>query len=819
MTLLRLFTPRATPAAGRAAFAALLAFALAACGSGEDSGTDPYADRGRPSVDATRSDAEGTDTTVSFNVTARDNLGIKYVSISLSGNGINELAVDTIRTAMTEFNKQYSFPVSRSIPPGTAVLVVATAMDGAGNLSVPDTLRVSVGNLREPNVIITSPPSGSAVVIGKSVVLSITGSHALKVRAIGYVTSGVYDFADSVAFSSPLRDSVSVVDTLTVPAATPAGTLTVTPFVVDSVSLQRTLGSPIIINVQTQATANTRPLVTFGLTQRVEVTDTVHVEASDATGIATLGYEVRAFDAPYGLIAADSLISTGDFTALPATFQLRLPITEFPTRVLVSAFATNTNGVREYALSGVAQRRDTVVVVAGVTKPLPFGGRIADGYYHAGKDRLYLTNIDRNVLDVFSLTDSTFKEPIVVGSRPWGITPWPRDRAGAVGDTLLVANSGGTNVSYVNLNGLGSGREVYRYPLPNIIAFSVTSTKSALTGAIMQQRTIYDFSDRPQFIGATCVGDSLPTTVCGDVKLVYSTTPTKGQTKPFENIGTVRWENLMTKKSHLFYEHAVGQSEGRADTLAIERYPAQGVGTIDTLLDYKNVLYRNGDVNDPYVYSVIGQLDKLGFRDTTHVRNSANFRRAVMGEGGDVMGSRALMYDVTRGFKTSMTFSYDPGAFYVPAIPFEDMGVSPTLDVIDYVANTFAKVRGVSINFDGSLAAIRADSTYLIDPTLRLQGLLQTSGGNAGFDFHPRNTGLMSADLLTRLAFAASSEPQIEIYDSHCYQRVSTVPLRDPIIGPIKSAVRANGQIVLIGATIRGAVIVSLPNNFMTSCP
>jgi hypothetical protein len=333
----------------------------------------------------------------------------------------------------------------------------------------------------------------------------------------------------------------------------------------------------------------------------------------------------------------------------------------------------------------------------------------------------------------------------------------------------------------------------------------------------MQQRTIYDFSDRPQFIGATCVGDSLPSTVCGDVKLVYSTTPTEGQSKPFENIGTVRWENLMTHKSHFFYEHAVGQSEGRADTLAIERYPAQGVGTIDTLLDYKNVLYRNGDVNDQYVYSVIGQLNKLGFRDTTHVRNSANFRRAVVGEGGDVLGSRALMYDVTRGYKTGMRFTGD-AAIYVPAIPFEDLGVSPTLDVIDYVANTFAKVRGVSINFDGSLAAIRADSTYLIDPTLRLQGLLQTSGGNAGFDFHPRNTGLMSADLLTRLAFAASSEPQIEIYDSHCYQRISTVPLRDPIIGPIKSAVRGTGQIVLVGATARGVVIANLADSFTTTC-
>ena len=815
MLTIRHFTPRVTPAAGRAALAALLVAALAACGSADDAGTDPFADQGRPTVDATRSDGEGNDTTVSFNVVARDNLGIKYVSVALSGNGVNGLAVDTIRSAMTEFTKQYSFPVSPSIPPGTSVLVVATAMDGAGNLSVADSLRVSVGNLRDPAVFITSPRTGTAVVIGKSVVLSIAGSHALKVRSIGYITSGVYSTTDSAAFTSPLRDSMSVVDTLTVPDTTDAGALTVTPFVVDSASEQRTLGDPITINVQTQATANTRPTVSFGVTPRIEVTDTIHVEASDPTGISTLGYEVRSFDAPNAVIAADSMISTGNFTSLPATFQFRLPVTTFPARVLVSAFATNTNGVREYALAGTSARRDTVVVVAGVTRPLPLGGRVADAYYHAGKDRLYLTNIERNVLDVFSLADSSFKEPIVVGSRPWGITPWPRDRAGNVGDTLLVANSGGTNISYVNLNATGSGREAYRYPLPNIIVYSVTSTRSQTTGEIITEKTVYDFSDRPQFLAATCAGDSLPTTVCGDVKVVYSTTPTGGQSKPFPNMGTLRWENLTTKKSHFFYEHAMGQSEGRSDTLAIDRFAAQGVGINEPLLREREL--ATSSLGATAAFSVVARVPLLGFRDTTYVRNSSTFRRAVIGEGGDVLGSRAVMYDAVPGLETG--FTEEDGTTWTWSRPFLDLGVSSATDVSDYIANTFAQVRGVGINFDGSLAAIRADSTYLIDPTLRLQGLLQTSGGNAGFDFHPRNTGLMSADLLTRLAFAASSEPQIEIYDTHCYQRVSVVPLREPIIGPIKSAVRSNGQIVLIGATARGATIVSLPNTFVTSCP
>lgn len=35
----------------------------------------------------------------------------------------------------------------------------------------------------------------------------------------------------------------------------------------------------------------------------------------------------------------------------------------------------------------------------------------------------------------------------------------------------LALSKSGTDISYVNLNGAGSGREVFRYALPNIIAF------------------------------------------------------------------------------------------------------------------------------------------------------------------------------------------------------------------------------------------------------------------------------------------------------------------------------------------------------------
>ena len=64
----------------------------------------------------------------------------------------------------------------------------------------------------------------------------------------------------------------------------------------------------------------------------------------------------------------------------------------------------------------------------------------------------------------------------------------------------------------------------------------------------------------------------------------------------------------------------------------------------------------------------------------------------------------------------------------------------------------------------------------------------------------------------------ASSEPVIDIYDSWCFKRVATVPIRDPIIGPVRASQRSDGAIVLVGATIRGVTLVQLPDNFTTTC-
>ena len=792
----------------RATLAALALLVIAA-GCADATGVigGNTADKSPPTVHLTAA-GKVADSIVAFQVEVKDNIGIKTIKVNVSG-GLTLNFDTTFTSAKTDAIIPFSVAVSRAIPPGTPVLVSAYALDGALNKSAVDSLKTTVGNVPPAEVRIITPLSGTVAVIGKSLVLALTARSAVKVRFIGFRTSGSFTAADSTIFRTPLPDSASTVDTLAIPANATAGPLQITPFVLDSLG-QRTLGPVTTLNIQPLGSISSTPVVILKHTSRVEVSDTIRVEATDQTGITSVGYEVRR--SVGGTVdVRDSVLTNGNITSQSKTFDVRLPYTLFPTTVFIQAFARNSNNVRAYSkIADGSDRVDTVLVVAGATKAIPNGGAIADALYHPRTDRLYLTNIQKNELEVFNLSDSSFKAPINVGSRPWGITPWPRDHSGAIGDTLLVANSGGTDISYVNLNSGSTGREVFRYALPNIIAYTITTSKTA-TGFTLQQRTKYDFSDRPQYLGATCTGAGFD---CGDVILTYSTTPTPGQSEPFtKNNGTLRWENLMTHQSHFFFEQAEGQEADRSDTLEIIRYDADGVD-VKTLVPYKQ--WAKAGTDSVQIATVVKRTD-LGFRDTTFVRNSGNFRRAAFGEGGPVGGTRAMTYDATRGLSSQVVLA--SGQVATIQIPTHDLGLSGAQDVSDFVANSFAKVSGVAMNFDGSLTGIRADSTYLLNPALRLQGILPTAASNSGLDFHPGNSGPNSFPLSTRLVFAASSAPLIEIYDSYCYKLVATVPIRDPIIGPIKSAIRpSTGQIVIVGATRGGVVIVTLPNTFTTSC-
>jgi hypothetical protein len=181
-----------------------------------------------------------------------------------------------------------------------------------------------------------------------------------------------------------------------------------------------------------------------------------------------------------------------------------------------------------------------------------------------------------------------------------------------------------------------------------------------------------------------------------------------------------------------------------------------------------------------------------------------------------------MSYNVSTG----LTVAACP-AINLAGVPFTgreevDNGISPGIRVRDFLVNTAIPVRSIGINFNGLTNLVRADSVYVFDEGLRLRGLIGATGVNAGMDLNfnhafqagtggTAGTSGGALDPNDRLAFMASTNPEIDVFDTYFWGLVSRIPIRDPIIGPLRVARLGSGQQVLVGVTARGVVTVQIP--------
>src|SRR5262249_16999922 len=111
-------------------------------------------------------------------------------------------------------------------------------------------------------------------------------------------------------------------------------------------------------------------------------------------------------------------------------------------RIGYSVPATRTGSESDLA----SAQFDSTLVVHGRTFRLPQQGVIGDLAVDAGRGHVFLYNTGFNLRNVWEQSGSTkgfSSSSIPVGSLPWGLFVSNNP------DTLLVANSGGTNISRV----------------------------------------------------------------------------------------------------------------------------------------------------------------------------------------------------------------------------------------------------------------------------------------------------------------------------------------------------------------------------------
>ncbi|HUL03135.1 MAG TPA: hypothetical protein VLV16_07910 [Gemmatimonadales bacterium] len=772
---------------------------------------------------------------LSFTASATDNLALNDIRLIYAGGLID--TTDTIFFNQTL--QKVTLPVHLTFPPtsgaGGFITIIGRATDGAGNFG-EDTLVIFLSNVQALTVQLLSPATGAVASTGRSLLVDVVAKQLSGIRKVGFtvappaaVTNPTVPPNDSIVFTVPFVDSVEYVDTLTVVQAT--GTFTITGFAEDSAG-RRATTNVVTVNVLSAANDNTPPQVSESLAARIEVNDTVVVHATDPSGISWIGFRVRLAADTTIQLRFDSVAVGGAFTDVVRRFSLQLSaaVANFPTSIVVDGYACDQAAARNCAFSNQNNfvvpppKSDSAQVVAGVTIGFPQPGtHIADAIFNAngggGTGELYLTNNPLSRVEVFQVANTAFVASgiLTAGPQPWGVALWPHDTLGNYGDSIVVADAGGTEFSIIDV---AARRLRWRQDLPNY-QIQLYKVIQIAAGVYTARITIHDLSDRPQFVATVCRGNCNQT---DSVFALYSTTPTLSSSSPFDGKGTLRMEKLINTANpaqlfgHFFWEIGGQGASDFTDTLRV--------------VMRRGLPYNDTKVILPACAGVTINFSTFGLGDTTYARNSGNFTHSFFGEGGNAASTfRRVMSYTSKGTlvhpstsgstvfcRTSpdtLTGPTDQGSIDV------DLGMSPAVDVSDFISNTGVKISSIATNFNGGTNLVRADSIYYLDEGLRLKGLSFAPIGAYGMDmnyFHDFAAGQGGTtafggtrDSTNRVVFAADPSGQILVFDTFFYGLITAIPVRDPIVGPLRVAKDAGGNQLLFGVTSRGLVMVRLP--------
>jgi hypothetical protein len=779
-----------------------------------------------------------------FNVSAVDNLALKSVNLTFSGG--------LIATLDTTFNGQVkTYSVARTLTfgansgAGGGIQIIGRATDGAGNFA-EDTLTIFLSNVQALRVRLVLPSQGALASTGKGIPVDVIAVQNSGIAKIGFlvspaasVTNPTTPPSDSIVFTPPFQDSVEYVDTLIVIPS--SGTFSVVGFAEDSAG-RRGFTSVVGVTIQSVATDNTPPIVAHRVGERVEVDDTIHVRAQDPSAISWIGFEV---DTSGVRMKFDSVnVAAGNLTDVTRHFTLGLQgLSPLPRSIVVKGYACDNATARNCSFTNsttlipsapigsgspwrgpkpsVQALIDTIIVVSGVTRPLPFGGKIADAIFNGNDSSLYLTNPALGRVEIFQIANTAFVATGIptAGPQPWGIALWPKDTLGNYKDTIVVANSGGVELSVIDVRA-GVRRLAWRQDLPDYLI----ETYRVLTAPIREEITVYDVSDRPQYLGTVCrVTSGTANCHADSVFAIYSTLPTASSTFPFTNRATLRMEKLIDTPdtarlfSHLFWELAGDStlSSTSRDTLRIEMRRGRP--------------YNEQRVQLTACQGVTIELAEFGLGDSTYVRNSGNFTHGIMGEGGNITTAFARVV----GYTTKAPLLHGPSTYRTcytngslltadTGENHRDLGVTPFIDVSDFISNTGVNIHSVATNFNGGTNLVRADSIYFLDEGMKLKGTAPAPIGAFGMDMN-YNHAFLAGDPGTptfggagnpndRIAFSARPDGNIDVWDTFFYGLIGGIVVRDPIIGPMRVARnRANTRQWLFGVTANGVVTVELP--------
>jgi hypothetical protein len=370
------------------------------------------------------------------------------------------------------------------------------------------------------------------------------------------------------------------------------------------------------------------------------------------------------------------------------------------------------------------------------------------------------------------------------------------------GDQLLVANSGGTNISVVDLD---NERELeqQRFFAPDVVIFDLELKEgdSGYSFIVYPYPTPESpsFSDRPQYIAVDSIGNiiySTRTTSVGDIGTARKAYVADGATRAEVKLFVEHGEN---SKAEDFWAIAHVDSIGSSvDTISVDSlgnvFVAAGLTLFDHVPGFPDSVLTataNTATLDPVenawanlrnrgsdIFVDAGtrwNIPAFGFADTTFVAASGDGGWVLIGEGSTRPTGRVMMYRAARRDTTDL---------------------SSTLRVWDEVINAADVVSGVGLNYDGTLGVARGNSTYFFDTELQLNGVvnLEDGGAGAGAALHPLHANQKTLENFsgtyrpdTHLAFVGTNNGTIDIIDTYKFTRIGQVTIRDRVTGPLRA--------------------------------
>jgi len=700
-----------------------------------------------------------------------------------------------------------------------SIVILAVGKDIAGNV---DTARTRVNVVSGPKVVTLTPLPGDSVRPGAVVRITVRATHSDDIARLGVRVQGESNWTTplDVRMDTTLRSStrdVSYTASVLIPANAPGrGRITVTPYAFD---VNQVPGSATPIQIYVQAGPAPLPRVTQVVPARAEVTDTIVISAGGGDGIRAIGFEVRDSTA---LVRRDSVVLPAPYgTPVRVSLPMNLPVTAQGKTLTVTSFAIDQAGRYGYSVPSTANlpqsdatraQADTTFIVYGRTFKLPRTGLAGDITVDPLRGNVFVSNTSYNRLEVWSGSRQAFDvNGVAVGSMPWGMTISAKDSS-----VLLVANSGGTNISQVSIassDASGIREQLDKRILTrNTYIYTVSESRDETTGKIrMQIAGPFSYSDRPQYIAQAASG-----------RIYYSTRPTASAPQ-----GTIRWldPSLAVPDPQHISNYALPTPAGAAvtyvlfnldaasviaapansaawDKLVINDHPygTAGASTLtavdSTVAGVVATLAASG--SDVYYRTNI-DVSSLGLKDTTFVAASGDNTWIAFGEGG------------TGAAPSRVMLANDPPG----AMPTY---FSPGIAVSDIIENASEPVFGIGLDKRGNMLAVHGAQSYfsaIQEPFhLRLQGKYDSFDQGAGVAFHPDADGI-TTPAASRLAFVASANGTIEMMDAAYYINRGRLTIKGKLYGPLRVARRfandpPNVILKLFGLSTDGLVVIDL---------